>query len=210
MAIFNSIALMSVRGSIGNLTMTKLKGQNVAKSKAQPTKKPPTLDQLLAQTRLANIVKAWQSIHPFMGHTLPLRRPKETKYNAFVRVFCNYMATFPRSDGWSALMEIVGVIALTGNFIRTGSPTITSTHFTVDIYSVGLPFVPNSFLAALKYRYNNNTQIEVHHLITQAEWNAGTITISLPIAAGNILTAHYIYNYKLKKCSNPFFQYFVA
>jgi hypothetical protein len=89
MAIFNSIALGTGKKSIGNVTLLKLKGQNIAKAKITATTNRKTPAQVAQRNQLTNAVKTWPFMKAFMSLIISQKRSVESLYNVYVRLFVN-------------------------------------------------------------------------------------------------------------------------
>ena len=93
MAIIQSILVGKGKGKIGNVVLSGLKGQTVAKQLNSSPSNPRTVAQTANRVKMSNAVLAWQYLATFMGFAKGLRKPLESVYNAFVRTVVNEMET---------------------------------------------------------------------------------------------------------------------
>jgi len=202
MAINNSVALGKTKGSIGNVTFARLKGQQISKSKIEAKGAILPANQSPAQIRMKNVVMAYQVIAMFLQFATGLRKSTESVFNAFVRIFKSSCSAVLSTSGWSALLELGGKAISSGNFIQANELTRTDPNITVRLITGGTAFLTNSYVAVMKVISATGANVSVQHLITEAEWNAGQIVIALVQAASDF-SIIYAYNVPLKKCSEP-------
>lgn len=202
MAVNNSIALGKTKGSIGNVTFARLKGQQVSKSKIEAKGAILPLNQSPAQIQMKNVVMAYQVIAMFLQFATGLRKSTESVFNAFVRIFKSSMDIILKPSGWIALDILMDKVVSSGNFIRTGVITAAAGTITVPLLTGGTPFLANSYIAAMKYVTNTGANVTANHLLTEEEWNAGTVTFALTLVDSD-KDIVYIYNITAKKCSEP-------
>jgi len=98
MAIYDSITIGNGRKSLGNVTLAKLKTQNIAKQKISTTTNRNSAGQVTQRNQLRNTVAIWPYFRGFLAAAVSLPRVIESKYNAFVRIFINeVVSTSPAS-----------------------------------------------------------------------------------------------------------------
>lgn len=91
MAKFNSIALGKSSGSLGNVTLRRVNGENIASQKiSKGTQKVGTHSQVLRRARFTNLVTAYQLLNALgngkgMSQSFPLRPTNQSNFNAFMK-----------------------------------------------------------------------------------------------------------------------------
>lgn len=91
MAKFDSIALGKSTGSLGNVTLRHVNGENIASQKiSKGTQKVGTRAQVLRRCRLSNLVTAYQKLNALgdgngMAQSFPNRPRFQSNFNAFVK-----------------------------------------------------------------------------------------------------------------------------
>ena len=108
MAIIQSIWVGKGKGKIGNVVLSGLKGQTVAKQLNSSPSNPRTVAQTENRVKMANTVLAWQFLAIFMSYAKGLRKPLESVYNAFVRSVINRMmgsSTLSRAEAASLALS---------------------------------------------------------------------------------------------------------
>jgi len=204
MAIFDSILLGKSRGSVGNVTTARLKGQNVAKSKITSTTNVKSPSQVDSRNRMSNIVKAYQYLAIFLLYIVALRKPTESTYNAFVRGFKTGMGNTLTESKSEAASFLAGVVGLTGNFITFQNGAQVGENVTVDFATGGLPYVATNVVRIITFDGISGASVIVERTITEIEWNAGSAIIAGNLAGATNLGG-YIYDLPSKKCSNVYF-----
>ena len=204
MATTNSIALGKSKGSIGNVTLNRLKGQQIAKAKITSTTNVNSAGQVTSRSKMSNIVMAWQFLYLFMANAKALRKPTESVYNAFVRIFKTLTSAIIADSASMAAGLLAGVEAAAGNFIKVTGLTSVGAVVVVAFETGGLPFVINSYVSVIAFDSVAGNQTILSRVITEAEWNAGTLTTTQS-TAGSDTMGGYIFNAGKKKCSNIVF-----
>lgn len=95
MAIINSVLIGSGTGKVGNVVLSKLKGQQIMKSVPAYVKKPPTPEQLNRQLMLANSVQVYKIFKSFLRFSYKAKNYKKTTYNTFVSRIIDLFNTLP-------------------------------------------------------------------------------------------------------------------
>jgi hypothetical protein len=204
MSKFDSIALGKSTGSIGNITTTRLKGQNVAKAKITSTTNVNSPGQVTSRGRMSNIVMAYQFLAIFLQFAVSLRKPTESVYNAFVRLFKSLILDYVVDSKPLAAALLAGIANVGGNFIVIDSLVLAGTNLTVTFNTGGLPFVANSYIQSIGWKTADGSSKVVNAIITEAQWNAGTLVVAASLADSDNQGA-YIYNLASKKNSNLLF-----
>lgn len=91
MAKFDSITIGKGTGSLGNVTLRRVKGENIASQKvSKGTQKIGTYDQVLRRVRWSNLVTAYQMLNALgdghgMSQAFPQRPINQNNFNAFMK-----------------------------------------------------------------------------------------------------------------------------
>ena len=179
MAIFNSIVIGSGKGKIGNVVLTKLKGQNVVKSRNYSPANPKTPAQESSRNRMKNAVLAWKFLGGFLMFWLGVAKPKESTYNAFVSAAKNLF-----SDVVST-MPAMAVSSLGGQSLLGSAPFGVSSvaHYpdstTVVLSTNGILKPVDLHVRIMVYERGTGTNAIVDSAVTLADWAAGELTIPL-------------------------------
>lgn len=204
MAVFNSIALGKSRGSIGNVTTARLKGQGVAKSKITQTTNVNSVGQVTSRGKMSNIVMAYQYLALFLVNAVALRKQTESVYNAFVRGFKTEISEDIADSKAAAAALLTGLAGLSGNFITVSDVLILNGIGTVSLNPGGLPWVSDAILRVITYNSNTGQSLVTSVAVTESQWNAGEVVLTDQLLGGNKAGA-YIYSPLEKKCSNILF-----
>jgi hypothetical protein len=200
MAIINSLAVRGARKSMGGITYTQLKGQNVSKQQVGKKGAIPPADRTPAQNRMSNIVMSYKVLSGFLNHAQALCKQKESIFNAFVRGFVNQTANAVQQTRSLAVAQLLEVFGLSGNFA-------TIIDLTRDDYSLYLHFNTNGL------QYQSDTIIRVALLsisgetlsfsdipVSEIVWLSG-ITEGVLYGEADLFIS-YMYSTKSRKCSN--------
>lgn len=204
MAIFDSILLGKSKGSVGNVTTSRLKGQNVAKAKITSTTNVNSAGQQLSRGKMSNIVLAWQFLAIFMVNATALRKSTESVYNAFVRGFKSGISEILAGSRPYAAELLSGIEGLVGNFITVNYASFAGTTAVFDLVTSGLPYTAGTFIRVISFISNSGEQIIVDRSITEVEWLSGSVSV-LGLLAGSSNIGVYVYNHSVNKCSNVAF-----
>lgn len=91
MAKFDSITIGKGTGSLGNVTLRRVKGENIASQKvSKGTQKVGTYAQVLRRVRWSNLVTAYQMLNALgdghgMSQAFPQRPVNQNNFNAFMK-----------------------------------------------------------------------------------------------------------------------------
>lgn len=91
MAKFDSITIGKGTGSLGNVTLRRVKGENIASQKvSKGTQKIGTYAQVLRRVRWSNLVTAYQMLNALgdghgMSQAFPQRPVNQNNFNAFMK-----------------------------------------------------------------------------------------------------------------------------
>lgn len=204
MAIFDSILLGKSKGSVGNVTTSRLKGQNIAKAKITSTTNVNSAGQQISRGKMSNVVMAWQFLAIFMVKATALRKPTESVYNAFVRGFKSGIHEVLVTSRHAAAALLTGVEGLPGNFIFVDFTSYIDTTAIFVLNTGGLPYVTGTFIRAIGFNSVSGEQKIIDRVITEVEWNAGSVSV-LDMQDGANIVGVYVYGTIENKCSNVCF-----
>lgn len=204
MAKFDSVLLGKSTGSIGNVTTSRLKGQNIAKAKITATTNVNSAGQVESRSKMSNIVLAWQFLSIFLVNISALRKSTESNYNAFVRGFKSGISDVLATSRAAAAGMLDDVVGLLGNFVSVALDTYAGTTVTVELVTGGLAYSASTKIRVLSFIEASGEQKIVDRVVTEAEWLAGSIVVLANIASADHLGI-YVYDDTTKKCSNVVF-----
>ena len=208
MAIFDSILLGKSKGSVGNVTTSRLKGQNIAKAKITSTTNLNSPGQQISRVKMSNIVLAWQFLAIFMVNATALRKSTESVYNAFVRGFKSGISDILAASRPTAAALLGGVEGLAGNFITVGYTSYVGTTTIFALNTGGLPYVTGTFIRAIGFDSFSGDQKIIDRVVTEEEWINGSVSV-LDMLHGADMVGVYVYGKIENKCSNVLFAYVV-
>ena len=202
MAIFNSILIGKGKNKIGDIVLTTLKGQSIAKQINRSPANPRTVGQVSSRARMSNVVLAWQFLSLFLSYARYERKKLESTYNWFVRVVKSTMANTVFATAYEAAASLLALsgfgnaklVDITGG--TAGNPSVVVTFDTA-----GLPFIPDAKVVVANFDSTNKHVVIATQLLLEADWNAGTVTVPALVTATASAFA-YIYSDTHKKQSN--------
>ena len=202
MAIFNSILIGKGKNKIGDIVLTTLKGQSIAKQINRSPANPRTVGQVSSRARMSNAVLAWQFLSLFLSYARYERKKLESTYNWFVRVVKSTMSDTIFATAYEAAASLLAL----GGFGNTKLVNVTgggasNTYVIVNFDTAGLPFVPDAKVVVANFDSNNKRIVIGTQLLLVADWNAGTVTVPAIVSASGEALA-YIYSDVHKKESN--------
>jgi hypothetical protein len=205
MAIFNSIALGKSKGAIGNVTTTRIKGQQIAKSKVAKTGSILPANQTAAQKRMKNAVMAFQFLSVFLMFATPMRKTKESVYNAFVRFVAPVISNIV-AESAALASSLLGILSIyVSNYCTVISSGFGATNTIIEFTAMGNPFEGTPIGRVLQYNSATGERLISEHTITAGEWAAGSFEAGVNLANADSI-ACYIYSTSLKKQSNIEFE----
>jgi hypothetical protein len=151
MAIYNSIALGNSTQSIGNVTLLKLKGQNIAKAKITATTNRKTPSQVVSRSRLTNAVSLWPYFETILQNSSALTRKTESLFNVYVRLFKNSMLPQVNPDLNAIFAAIPDGDYGAGYPIKITSATVGADGLTIVMERNSLIVPANSHIVATLY-----------------------------------------------------------
>lgn len=201
MAIIDSVLVGKGRGKIGNVVLQGIKGQTIAKQLNPSPSNPRTTSQTDSRNRMANAVMAWQFLNVFFAFAGALRKPLESTYNAFVRLYVNNTDYQLQPSRAVAAQSALSNFRFSGNWIQITSLIEGGGVTTVNFNTGGLPFIQGSKLRVIGIDLSEQSFTVGETAITEAMWNAGATTnpISGP---GYDSVAAYIYTADQSKISS--------
>ena len=142
MAIIQSILVGKGKGKIGNVVLSGLKGQTVAKQLNSSPSNPRTVAQTANRVKMANAVLAWQFLAQYFSYAKGLRKPLESIYNAFVRTIVSDMQTVLADSRVSAAIGALRVHKLLGNWFTIELNTIAGYAVSFRLNTSGVSWSP--------------------------------------------------------------------
>ena len=201
MAIIDSVLVGKGRGKIGNVVLQGIKGQTVAKQLNPAPANPRTIAQTDSRNQMANTVMAWQFLSVFFAFAGALRKPLESTYNAFVRLFKNSASLALLSTRAAAAQSALISYLFTGNWIQITELVDEDSVTKVIFNTGGLPFIAGSKLRVIGIDLSGQAFTIGETDLTEAMWSSGKA--SNPIVMPNYDTvAAYIYTADQSKISS--------
>lgn len=204
MAIIQSILVGKGKGKVGNVVLTTLKGQTVAKALNSSPANPKTPLQVVSRNRMSNAVMAYKFLAGFLTYWLGVAKSTESLYNAFISASKNLFADTIAGSLYAAAAQL-GAESLAGS----SSTSITSLSFSganvvVDFNTSSLPKPADLRVRAIGYSVGDGVTTIVDRLVSDLEWTAGSLKV-VDLATDNDHSAAYLYSQADKKASNILF-----
>ena len=202
MAIIQSILVGKGKGKIGNVVLSGLKGQTVAKQLNSNPSNPRTVAQTDNRVKMANAVLAWQFLSLFFASAKGLRKPLESVYNAFVRIVKSSMREVLDSS-----RRIAGVWALEqnvflGNWFTVSISEHDKTRIILSLTNSGIAWLPSYRACAMLVDYVTDKQVVVEVDVTEESFIAGEVTIPFEGVESADVAACYIFDSASSKITN--------
>lgn len=201
MSKFSSIALGHSRGSIGNVTTNRLKGQQIAKAKIISTTNVSSVGQVASRGRMSNIVMAWQFLSVFLMFAKGWRKKTESVYNAFVRRYKSVMSDVVEDSRSMAATLLVAGQGIQGNYAMVDGMSGVAQATVVSFSTGGIPLAPGTHIRILGFNSVSGSNNIVDVPLTDAAWASGEYETDV-LGADSDYRAAYIYTLDGKKCSN--------
>ena len=201
MAIIDSVLVGKGRGKVGNVVLQGIKGQTIAKQLNPSPSNPRTVSQTDSRNRMSNTVMAWQFLSVFFAFAGALRKPLESTYNAFVRLFKNFADTALLSSRVAAAQSALNSYLFEGNWIQITSLADGGAVTTVNFNTGGLPFIAGSKLRIIGIDVDGQAFTVGETALTQAMWAAGVTTNPIGVVDYDTVAA-YIYTPDQSKISS--------
>lgn len=202
MAIIQSILVGKGKGKIGNVVLSGLKGQTVAKQLNSSPSNPRTVAQTANRVKMANAVLAWQFLANFMGYAKGLRKPLESVYNAFVRGVVQDMATLLETSRALAAAAALRLGSFSGNWFTIENVSTTNAALKAEFNTSGIAWASTYRIVFMYFSYGSGLQKVVERALTEAEFNAGKVSHTTTDVADVEMTSLYIYDSATSKITN--------
>ena len=193
MAIIQSILVGKGKGKIGNVVLSGLKGQTVAKQLNSNPSNPRTVAQTANRVKMANAVLAWQYLANFMNNAKAIRKPLESVYNAFIRSTVNYMSTVLLSSRCAAAVYALKLRKITGNWLNIAQLEVEEDVITVAIGTAGIPYVDGVRVRGIQLSVTGESQEVIDREVSLSEWNESSV--SLPFSNPHVDAVYGVYLY---------------
>lgn len=202
MAIIQSILVGKGKGKIGNVVLSGLKGQTVAKQLNSSPSNPRTVAQTDNRVKMANAVLAWQFLSMFFASAKGLRKPLESVYNAFVRTVKNGLSDVLYESRIVAGIAALELNAFVGNWFTINDGEFSNDSVTVRFSASGIPWAATYKARVIIIDNVDSTQIVHEVSVSELEFNAGEITVTKAGLNGGDVAAAYIYDSASSKITN--------
>lgn len=202
MAIIQSILVGKGKGKIGNVVLSGLKGQTVAKQLNSSPSNPRTVAQTANRVKMANAVLAWQFLANFMGYAKGLRKPLESVYNAFVRTVVNDMSTTLASSRHLAAALALGLNKFVGNWFNVAISAATGDVVTAEFSTSGLSWGDSYRIVFIYFSQTSGLQKVFERELSLEEFQSGELSFSIADIADVNSCALYIYDSVSSKITN--------
>lgn len=205
MAIIQSILVGKGKGKIGNVVLSGLKGQTVAKQLNSSPSNPRTVAQTANRVKMANAVLAWQFLANFMGYAKGIRKPLESVYNAFVRTVVSSIDSVLADNRAMAAGLALTLQKFSGNWFTISIEEADNTQIAANFNPSGSSYADSYRVVGIFFNDITGTQKVIERALTLSEFNAGTVTVE----SGGTDTMNsfslYIYDSATSKITNiPF------
>lgn len=208
MAIIQSILVGKGKGKIGNVVLSGLKGQTVAKQLNSSPSNPRTVAQTENRVKMANAVLAWQFLANFMSFAKGIRKPLESVYNAFVRTVVNSMPDTIESSRVNAAAVALSLKKFLGNWFAVSNPTLVNETILAEFSPSGVNWADSYRVVFMYFSSSSGLQNVVERALTEAEFTAGKVTQSTADVDGADKISLYIYDSVTSKITNVAFSSF--
>lgn len=205
MAIIDSVLVGKGRGKVGNVVLQGIKGQTVAKQLNPAPANPRTVSQTDSRNRMTNTVMAWQFLSVFFAYAGALRKPLESTYNAFVRLFKNSANVILSPTRVSAALNALSSYLFVGNWIYIAGISVESGNSVIAFNTGGLQFVEGSKVRVIGLDLDGQAFTIQEVALTNSMWNAGSATSTLSINDYSAVAA-YVYTPDQSKISSLGYQ----
>ena len=202
MAIIQSILVGKGKGKIGNVVLSGLKGQTVAKQLNSSPSNPRTVAQTANRVKMANAVLAWQFLAMFMSNAKAIRKPLESVYNAFVRTVVSDMGSVISDSRAIAAKFALQSGLFNGNWFTVSILGVANNAITVSFSSDGAVWSPSLRACGIAFDPVANTQRVIDRSISEVEFNAGTFELQGGLGIPDDSAAVYLYDSATSKITN--------
>lgn len=202
MAIIQSILVGKGKGKIGNVVLSNLKGQTVAKQLNSNPSNPRTVAQTENRVKMANAVLAWQFLSNFMRNAKGLRKPLESVYNAFVRGVVNEMSSVLADSRALAAKHALSLDKFSGNWFKVEILEVSDGAVNVSLSSDGVVWSPSLRACCIVFDPTTNAEAIIDRSINEVEFNAGTFELDCGKIIRDDSAAVYLYDSASSKITN--------
>ena len=168
MAIIQSILVGKGKGKIGNVVLSGLKGQIVAKQLNSSPSNPRTVAQTANRIKMANAVLAWQFLSQYFNYAKGLRKPLESVYNAFVRGVVSDMLSVLAASRAEAAISALSLNAFSGNWFPISITETSNKEIGANFNPSGSSYADSYRVVGLFFNNNTGTQKVVERALTSA------------------------------------------
>ena len=202
MAIIQSILVGKGKGKIGNVVLSNLKGQTVAKQLNSSPSNPRTVAQTDNRVKMANAVLAWQFLSLFFASAKGLRKPLESIYNAFVRTVKNGLSDALYESRAQAGAAALNLNVFSGNWFAIGMLTTSVDRVSVMFSASGVQWAETFRIRVIGLSTATGQQSVVEVPVTQVEFAAGIVNVVGADVDVMDMAAAYIYDSASSKITN--------
>ena len=202
MAIIQSILVGKGKGKIGNVVLSNLKGQTVAKQLNSAPSNPRTVAQTENRVQMANAVLAWQFLALFFAGAKGLRKPLESIYNAFVRLVKNDMSTNDYPNRVIAAKESLISGLFYGNWFDIAITSFTASSVVLSLNNAGVELRSSYRVCAILIATGTEVQRVVDIPLSEASYVDGSVSVAFEELLGADLAAAYVYDSMSSKITN--------
>lgn len=204
MAIIQSILVGRGKGKVGNIVLTTLKGQTVAKALNSSPANPKTPLQVASRNRMSNAVMAYKFLAGFLPFWLGVAKQTESVYNAFVSAAKN-MFSDELAASLAAACDQLGAVSLTGSSTTSVSDvSFTGSDVRIEFQNSGVAKPLDLHVRAIAYNSTTGVNTIVDRAVSALEWSVGTLSLA-NLATDKDHAAVYFYSALEKKASNILF-----
>ena len=202
MAIIQSILVGKGKGKIGNVVLSGLKGQTVAKQLNSSPSNPRTVAQTANRVKMANAVLAWQFLANFMSNAKGLRKPLESVYNAFIRSVVNNMESALAVSRGQAAVSALGLSEIHGNWFNLSIGIVESGSLGITLINSGFAWSNTMRICGIVFNPYTNTQVVSDVPVTADNFDNGEIYLTIAPGFEGSYGAAYIYDSSGSKITN--------
>lgn len=202
MAIIQSILVGKGKGKIGNVVLSNLKGQTVAKQLNSAPSNPRTVAQTDNRVKMANAVLAWQFLSLFMAPAKGLRKPLESVYNAFVRTVKNSLSPNLYGTRAEAAIGALSEGLFLGNWFSIGITSYDVNEVTISLNTSGLSWSPAVRVSAILIDGASGEQSVVDLPVSELDFSKTSMIVAVPDLATVSACAAYMYESNSSKITN--------
>lgn len=207
MAFYNSIALGTASGKLGNLIFQAYKKMKIVRQKNETTSNLNAPLRLHVKNKMKNMSTLWGSLQWFFAEYSNTIKYGETNYNLFIRTF------FPKI--WNQYLPSVALVY--DNMVLSDYPSSKFCH-SMNIVKTGMlevgfkyefmfnypspDFNPNLRYRMLVTDYHFQQKIEIDLPITELMFAGELIHMEQNLPANYVNCMAYIYETTSDNCSN--------